>query len=68
MTTDSRPVANSYTHGTGTTPLLGDTIGANLDRVIGRFSDREALVDVPSGRRWTYGEFGDRKTSCRERV
>ncbi|MFJ5222263.1 AMP-binding protein [Streptomyces sp. NPDC088400] len=58
MTTDSRPVANSYTHGTGTTPLLGDTIGANLDRVIGRFSDREALVDVPSGRRWTYGEFG----------
>ena len=58
MTTDSRPVANSYTHGTGTTPLLGDTIGANLDRVIGRFSDREALVDVPSGRRWTYGELG----------
>ena len=58
MTTGGRAAATSYTHGTGTTPLLGDTIGAHLDRVIGRFPDREALVDVPSGRRWTYGEFG----------
>ncbi|MFJ1748274.1 AMP-binding protein [Streptomyces sp. NPDC088116] len=58
MTTGNRAAADSYTHGTGTVPLLGDTIGANLDRVIGRFPDREALVDVPSGRRWTYGEFG----------
>ncbi|RDG36202.1 AMP-binding protein [Streptomyces corynorhini] len=47
----------SYTHGTGTTPLLGDTIGADLDRVVAAFPDREALVDVPSGRRWTYAEF-----------
>ncbi|WP_328583933.1 AMP-binding protein [Streptomyces sp. NBC_00370] len=55
----STPVtAASYTHGTGETPLLGDTIGANLDRAIEAFPDREALVDVPSGRRWTYGEFG----------
>ncbi|WP_406153337.1 AMP-binding protein [Streptomyces sp. NBC_01023] len=48
----------SYTHGTGTTPLLGDTIGANLDRAVAAFPDREALVDVPSGRRWTYARFG----------
>ncbi|MFE2379207.1 AMP-binding protein [Streptomyces sp. NPDC059398] len=48
----------SYAHGTGTTPLLGDTIGANLDRAVAAFPDREALVDVPSGRRWTYAEFG----------
>ncbi|MFJ5261780.1 AMP-binding protein [Streptomyces sp. NPDC088387] len=48
----------SYTHGTSTTPLLGDTIGANLDRAVAAHGDREALVDVPSGRRWTYGEFG----------
>ncbi|MCX4722877.1 AMP-binding protein [Streptomyces sp. NPDC090052] len=48
----------SYTHGTGTTPLLGDTIGANLDRAVAAFPDREALVDVPSGRRWTYAGFG----------
>ncbi|WP_112469122.1 AMP-binding protein [Streptomyces triticisoli] len=48
----------SYAHGTSDTPLLGDTIGANLDRAIAAFGDREALVDVPSGRRWTYAEFG----------
>ncbi|MET7285513.1 AMP-binding protein [Streptomyces sp. NPDC005573] len=47
----------SYTHGTGTTALLGDTIGANLGRAVAAWPDREALVDVPSGRRWTYAEF-----------
>ncbi|MFF9090894.1 AMP-binding protein [Streptomyces sp. NPDC014991] len=47
----------SYTHGTGTTALLGDTIGASLDRAVAAWPDREALVDVPSGRRWTYGQF-----------
>ncbi|MFF2062386.1 AMP-binding protein [Streptomyces sp. NPDC058200] len=50
--------APSYTHGTGATALLGDTIGANLGRAAAAFPDREALVDVPSGRRWTYREFG----------
>ncbi|MFD7312476.1 AMP-binding protein [Streptomyces sp. NPDC059883] len=58
MTTESAATVNSYTHGTGTTPLLGDTIGANLDRAIAAYPDREALVDVPSQRRWTYAEFG----------
>ncbi|MFE9922568.1 AMP-binding protein [Streptomyces sp. NPDC005774] len=48
----------SYSHGTSTTPLLGDTVGAGLDRAIAAYPDREALVDVPSGRRWTYAEFG----------
>ncbi len=48
----------SYAHGTGGTALLGDTIGRNLDRAIAAHPDREALVDVPSGRRWTYAEFG----------
>ncbi|MFF3846529.1 AMP-binding protein [Streptomyces sp. NPDC002328] len=47
----------SYAHGTGGTALLGDTIGANLDRAADRWPDREALVDVPSGRRWTYARF-----------
>ncbi|MFG3246563.1 linear/branched/unsaturated fatty acid:CoA ligase LbuL [Streptomyces sp. NPDC048187] len=48
----------SYAHGTSTTPLLGDTIGADLTRAIAAHPGREALVDVPSGRRWTYAEFG----------
>lgn len=54
----TEPQRLSYAHGTSTTPLLGDTIGANLDRAIAAHPDREALVDVPSGRRWTYAEFG----------
>lgn len=48
----------SYAHGTGGTALLGDTIGQNLDRAVEAFPEREALVDVVSGRRWTYAEFG----------
>ncbi|MEW1546303.1 AMP-binding protein [Streptomyces tsukubensis] len=48
----------SYDHGTGGGPLIGDTIGRNLDRAVAAFPEREALADVPSGRRWTYAEFG----------
>jgi fatty-acyl-CoA synthase len=48
----------SYSSGTAAAPLLGDTIDGNLDRAIAAYPDREALVDVPSGRRWTYAEFG----------
>ncbi|MEV4945536.1 AMP-binding protein [Streptomyces sp. NPDC053755] len=48
----------SYAHGASTTELLGDTIGANLDRTVAAWPDREALVDVPTGRRWTYAELG----------
>ncbi|MFC9898279.1 AMP-binding protein [Nocardia sp. NPDC127579] len=47
----------SYASGTSAAPLLGDTIGANLDRAVAAYPDREALVDVPSGRRWTYREL-----------
>ncbi|MFC5719147.1 AMP-binding protein [Streptomyces gamaensis] len=49
---------SSYAAGSTTTPLLDHTIGADLARAVERFGDREALVDVPSGRRWTYAEFG----------
>ncbi|MEV6491651.1 AMP-binding protein [Actinoplanes sp. NPDC051633] len=47
----------SYASGTSDVPLLGETIGANLERTVARFGDREALVDVASGHRWTYAEF-----------
>ncbi|MFG3404822.1 AMP-binding protein [Streptomyces sp. NPDC048142] len=47
----------SYAHGIGDTALLGDTIGRNLDRAVDAYGDREALVDVMSGRRWTYTQF-----------
>jgi fatty-acyl-CoA synthase len=49
--------ALSYAHGLGDEPLLGETIGANLARTAARFPDREALVDMASGHRWTYAEF-----------
>jgi fatty-acyl-CoA synthase len=50
-------VALSYTSAVSDTPLLGDTIGDNLERSVARHGDREALVDVPTHRRWTYNEL-----------
>ena len=47
----------SYASGTSAKPLLGETIDANLRRSAARFGEREALVDVPTGRRWTYAEL-----------
>ncbi|AGL20102.1 AMP-binding protein [Actinoplanes sp. N902-109] len=47
----------SYAAGTSDLPLLGETIGANLERTVAAFGEREALVDVASGRRWNYTEF-----------
>ncbi|MFG1859201.1 AMP-binding protein [Actinomadura geliboluensis] len=49
----------SYASGVSTTPLLGDTIGANLDKTVAAFPERDALVDRTSGRRWTYEQFAD---------
>ncbi|MFB4305245.1 AMP-binding protein [Actinomadura sp. GTD37] len=49
----------SYASGVSTTPLLGDTIGANLDKTVAAFSERDALVDRTSGKRWTYEQFAD---------
>lgn len=48
---------SSYAYGVHEVPLLGDTIGANLDRTARRFPRRDALVDMASGRRWTYAEL-----------
>ncbi|MER7672408.1 AMP-binding protein [Kitasatospora sp. NPDC096128] len=51
------PAPRSYASGTADVPLLGDTIGENLDRAVRAFPDRDALVDRPTGRRWTYAQF-----------
>jgi fatty-acyl-CoA synthase len=48
----------SYAHGTGDEPLLGETIGQNLDRTIARSPDADALVSCHQGVRYTYAEFG----------
>ena len=50
----------SHTAGRTDIPLLEETIPDNLDATVARFADREALVDVQEGVRWTYREFSDR--------
>ncbi|MFD5087480.1 hypothetical protein ACFWOG_33230 [Kitasatospora sp. NPDC058406] len=47
----------SISAGSVSTPLLDHTIGAALDLAVRAFPEREALVDVPGGRRWTYREL-----------
>jgi fatty-acyl-CoA synthase len=48
---------SSYAHGASDAPLLGQTIGANLATTADRLPAHEALVDCPSGRRWSYAEL-----------
>ncbi|NMD55046.1 MULTISPECIES: AMP-binding protein [Tsukamurella] len=47
----------SYDRGEAEPTLLTATIGAQLEMTTDRFGERTALVDVPSGRRWTYAEL-----------
>ena len=47
----------SYVHGASPVPLLGETIGQNLDRTVARVPDNDALVSVHQGVRLTYAEF-----------
>jgi len=49
----------SYAHGASSTPLLGETIGANLERTVARVADGEALVSHHLGLRYSYSEFND---------
>jgi fatty-acyl-CoA synthase len=47
----------SYVHGASPVPLLGETIGQNLDRTAARVPDNDALVSVHQGVRMTYAEL-----------
>lgn len=47
----------AYAAGPTDVPLLEETIGANFERTASVYPDVEALVDVTSGRRWTYTEL-----------
>ncbi len=53
----SAPAVPSYASGTSDVPLLGDTIGDNFDRAVAADPEHEAMVDVPTGRRWTYARM-----------
>ena len=47
----------SYAAGATDVPLLEETIGANFERTVAAYGDREALVEYASGRRWTWSEL-----------
>ena len=52
-------VERSYAHGPSDTALIGRTIGEDLERTVARQPDHDALVDVSTGRRWTYQELDE---------
>nr|MDE0501170.1 AMP-binding protein [bacterium] len=49
--------ALAYARGDTATPLLEETIGRNLESMVVRFPDRDALVSMHQGIRQTYREF-----------
>jgi fatty-acyl-CoA synthase len=51
-------MTDSYARGDTSAGMLDETIGANLERTVARFGDREALVSCAQGRRYTYAELG----------
>jgi len=57
VSSPAKPAVPSYGSGISDVPLLGDTIGDNLDRTAAAYPDREALVDAHQGLRWTWAEF-----------
>ena len=54
------PQGMSYVSGASERPLLGLTIGAQLDRTAARFPDNEALVVPHQNVRWRYGAFTEK--------
>ena len=47
----------SYVHGSGLTPLLGQTIGDSLNRAAAQFGDRDALISCHQRLTYTYSEL-----------
>ncbi|KQP66295.1 AMP-binding protein [Nocardioides sp. Leaf285] len=47
----------SYAAGETTPPLLEETIGQSFTRTAATYAEREALVEVATGRRWTWAEL-----------
>jgi fatty-acyl-CoA synthase len=50
----------SYVHGASNVPLIGETIGAHLDRAAAQWGHLEALVVRHQQIRWTYAELKER--------
>jgi len=52
----------SYTSGASVTPLLGDTIGQNLQNIVLKFPNQDAIVNVEQNFRCTYSELWTQTT------
>jgi fatty-acyl-CoA synthase len=50
-------MALSYAHGASSVPLVGETVGENLERTAARFPDRDALVSCHQELRYSYAEL-----------
>jgi fatty-acyl-CoA synthase len=50
-------LTRSYVHGASAKPLLGETVGALLDRIADEHPDAPALVARHQGVRWTYADL-----------
>ena len=53
-------MTRSYASGVANKPLIGETVGENLERTVARFGDREALVVRHQRVRLTYAELNER--------
>jgi fatty-acyl-CoA synthase len=61
----AEPRLPSYVSGTSAQPLLGDTIGANLDRTLVRVGpEHEALVECATCRRFSYADLVATVDAC----
>ena len=49
----------AYTSGDTSTPFLQETIGQNLESIVARFPDRDALVSIHQGIRQSYRAFNE---------
>jgi fatty-acyl-CoA synthase len=47
----------SYSSGISSAPLLGETIDGNLRRTVNHYPDHEAIVEMQTGRRFTYSQL-----------
>ncbi len=56
----SDTTGSSYVCGTSDVPLSYETIGEALERSVGAWPDRDALIARHQGVRWSYRELGER--------
>ncbi len=56
--------AISYSSGPSDVPLLGETIGQNLQRTVARFPQQDALICVEQGYRASYSSFYSQTTQA----